>query len=235
MHRLDQVTLDGRCQFSVHPRGGRQVLAEEHHWRATLPGRGAARWTSAPQGVEVVGPARLELLYRQLRKPLEEGKNEPGAADFYYGEMEMRRARTTRRSERWLLHLYWATSGYALRARRAATTLALMVAAVIAALTLVGFPAPTTPQGAQGTVTGPDGHPRQITLALPPGQTTPAPPQDFAQRLDKATVAAVNAVLVRPPAAGLTLPGRYIEVAARVLGPLLLALTLLAIRNRVKR
>ncbi|MFZ1177322.1 MAG: hypothetical protein WAO15_13855, partial [Mycobacterium sp.] len=30
-------------------------------------------------------------IYRDLRKGLEEAKNEPGAADFYYGEMEMRR------------------------------------------------------------------------------------------------------------------------------------------------
>ena len=30
-------------------------------------------------------------IYRDLRKGLEDVKNEPGAADFYYGEMEMRR------------------------------------------------------------------------------------------------------------------------------------------------
>jgi hypothetical protein len=36
-------------------------------------------------------PARLAVLYRQLRKAQEDAKNEPGAADFYYGEMEMRR------------------------------------------------------------------------------------------------------------------------------------------------
>ncbi|WP_308407820.1 hypothetical protein [Streptomyces somaliensis] len=33
----------------------------------------------------------MAALYRQLRKSLEDGKNEPDAADFYYGECEMRR------------------------------------------------------------------------------------------------------------------------------------------------
>jgi hypothetical protein len=236
MHRLDQVTLDGHCPFALDPRKGRQVLAEEHHWRASRQRHGATRWTAAAEGVEVVSPERLEVLYRQLRKAMEDGKNEPGAADFYYGEMEMRRARrTTRRRDRWLLHLYWLTSGYALRARRAAGTLAAMVAIVIAGLALVGFPAAAPAQQAQGTVTGPDGRPQQITLTLPSSQTAPAPPKGWDQRLDKATTATLNAVFVRPPAPGLTLPGRYIEVVARVLGPLLLGLTLLAIRNRVKR
>jgi hypothetical protein len=30
-------------------------------------------------------------VYRQLHKGREDAKNEPGAADFYYGECEMRR------------------------------------------------------------------------------------------------------------------------------------------------
>jgi hypothetical protein len=32
---------------------------------------------------------RLVALYRQLRKAQEDAKNQPGAADFYYGEKEM--------------------------------------------------------------------------------------------------------------------------------------------------
>src|SRR5262249_60260705 len=56
-------------------------------------------------------PERLAVLYRQLRKAQEDAKNEPGAADFYYGEMEMRRhATTVRIGERILLLLYWLTS-----------------------------------------------------------------------------------------------------------------------------
>jgi uncharacterized protein YjbI with pentapeptide repeats len=236
MHRLDQLSLDGQCLFATDPRSGRRVLAEEHYWRASRGGRGAARWSAPPEDAEVVGPARLEMLYRQLRKALEEGKNEPGAADFYYGEMEMRRARTSRFLERWLLHLYWASSGYALRARRAAATLLLMVAAMVAALTLVGFPeAPATPQRATGTAVGPDGKPQAITLTLPANSPPASPLRGWSDRLDKATTATLGAVFVRPPATGLTLAGRYIELVARVLGPLLLAMTLLTVRNRVKR
>lgn len=56
--------------------------------------------------------------YRQLRKAFEDGKNEPGAADFYYGECEMRRHDHTgsAKGERRLLWAYWLLSGYASRA-----------------------------------------------------------------------------------------------------------------------
>jgi Luciferase-like monooxygenase len=37
------------------------------------------------------GPREIATIYRALRKGREDNKDEPGAADFYYGEMEMRR------------------------------------------------------------------------------------------------------------------------------------------------
>jgi len=92
----------------------------------------------------VVGPERLAVLYRQLRKALEDAKNEPGAADFYYGEMEMRRhARSTPRSERLILAAYWAISGYGLRATRAFIALAVLIAGSAAVLQYAGFPGHT--------------------------------------------------------------------------------------------
>jgi hypothetical protein len=39
----------------------------------------------------VLDPGQIAGLYRALRKGREDLKDEPGAADFYYGEMEMRR------------------------------------------------------------------------------------------------------------------------------------------------
>jgi len=36
-------------------------------------------------------PKDLAQIYRDFRKGREDEKNEPGAADFYYDEMEMRR------------------------------------------------------------------------------------------------------------------------------------------------
>lgn len=99
---LDELRLEGRCPLPAAPSGlrwrgvrpvrwtPRRTLAEEQHWRATRHGA-ADGWTSAPDRVGVLEPAALASSYRQLRKGFEDGKNEPGAADFYYGEMEMRR------------------------------------------------------------------------------------------------------------------------------------------------
>ena len=56
------------------------------------------RTTSAPDtpkiamsGEPASVPSRIAAIYRSLRKANEDAKNEPGAADFYYGAMEMRR------------------------------------------------------------------------------------------------------------------------------------------------
>ena len=56
-----------------------------------------------------------------------------------------------------------------------------------------------------------------------------------AGRIERAARTALGAVVFRDTGQQLTTPGRYIEMAGRLLGPVLLALTLLSIRNRVKR
>ena len=88
-------------------------------WRATTPKfRGWGAKTRSREPAEV-RPERLATLYRQLRKAQEDIKDEPGAADFYYGEMEMRRhAQTAPAAERAIIWLYWLISGYGLRALR---------------------------------------------------------------------------------------------------------------------
>ncbi|MBL7553549.1 pentapeptide repeat-containing protein, partial [Frankia sp. AgB1.9] len=178
IQRLDLIKLDGECTFATDPAGTRQVLAEEHHWRNARPGRRATRWARAPHGAEVVGPARLQVLYRQLRKAFEESRNEPGAADFYYGEMEMRRAaaRRGRRLERWLLNAYWATSGYALRASRALGCLALVIAATIVALVVWGFPAQAVDLKVGGPPAAPAPAPPPPPAPRPRGPAPPPPP-----------------------------------------------------------
>jgi hypothetical protein len=71
----------------------------------------------------------------------EDSKDEPGAADFYYGEMEMRRFDITKqRAERLILWLYWLVSGYGLRASRALLALAVTVLVFAALLYAWGFP-----------------------------------------------------------------------------------------------
>jgi hypothetical protein len=240
LQRVDQVVLDGRCVFADGPGGRRRVLAEEHHWRASQAAEASGRreetggWIPLldrdGQREEVVGPDRLEMLYRQLRKALEDAKNEPGAADFYYGEMEMRRAAATRRAERWLLGLYWVLSGYGLRARRAVAWLSMLAVISIAGMTWFGFPQTATDRTAVGTVTTPAGR-QPINLTF--RQSDPVKP--VAERMEKATEVTVNAVIFRNPDADLTTAGRYLNIITRILGPILLGLTILAVRNQVKR
>jgi hypothetical protein len=153
-HNLDGLRLEGEPHFSRAPGGflgtRRQVLAEEEEWRAGREGRRARSWkppaaVAFPLGrlgpVEKLGPEALASLYRSLRKGREDNADAPGAADFYYGEMEMRRhaRRGVSRTERWILTLYWLVSGYGLRASRA--LVALLATIVVFALLLwwVGF------------------------------------------------------------------------------------------------
>ncbi|MEV7887524.1 pentapeptide repeat-containing protein [Streptomyces sp. NPDC002817] len=108
---LDQLRLEGRCTFApvpigLHHRGlwpvrwtRRRTLAEEHHWRAHSAGQSAPApsqapspraWRTGPHHPDpdlTADPEDVAATYRQLRKAFEDGKNEPGAADFYYGEM----------------------------------------------------------------------------------------------------------------------------------------------------
>ncbi|WP_415940316.1 hypothetical protein [Streptomyces sp. 039-1] len=152
---LDQLGLEGACSFAKVPSRTRwrrwhplrfterRTLAEEHHWRANRP-TAPQGWNVAVFGAGHVGPAQLAAVYRALRKTFEDGKNEPWAADFYYGEMEMRRHdhTGTNRAERGLLCSYWLLSGYGLRASRALGWLA--AAMLITIVLLMGFGTPTT-------------------------------------------------------------------------------------------
>jgi uncharacterized protein YjbI with pentapeptide repeats len=134
----------------------RMTLAEEQQWRATRwprPTRSGRRhpqlrgWyppacrpaPELPDG-SPRWPVQLAALYRELRKGREDAKDEPGAADFYYGECEMRRHNPgTPLAERFVLWLYWLTSGYGLRGLRALACLAVIVLALAGVLHVVGF------------------------------------------------------------------------------------------------
>ncbi|SFY51011.1 pentapeptide repeat-containing protein [Streptomyces sp. F-1] len=233
---LDQLRLEGRCTLSCPPGGlrwiRRRTLAEEHHWRATGYGDG---WTPAPPGVETHQPAVLAPVYRQLRKALEDGRNEPGAADFYYGEMEMRRHdATASRGERTLLRLYWALSGYGLRALRALAWLALTMTTTVLAMMLWGLPQADPDPVSEGTTDG-----RRVTLTT--RKPTPANPQGpyttrlSTVRFEKSVRVVTNSVIFRTSGQDLTTTGTYVEMTARLVEPALLGLALLAVRNRVKR
>ncbi|KUL42893.1 pentapeptide repeat-containing protein [Streptomyces regalis] len=233
---LDQLRLEGRCVLAPPPGGlrwiRRRTLAEEHHWRAIWYGGG---WTPAPPGVETHEPAVLAPVYRQLRKALEDGRNEPGAADFYYGEMEMRRHDATASlGERTLLRLYWALSGYGLRATRALAWLVLAMTATVLAMMLWGLPQADPDPVSAGTT---DGH--RVTLTTKkPAPVNPEGPYTrrlSSARFEKSVRVVVNSVIFRASGQDLTTTGMYVEMTARLVEPGLLGLAILAVRSRVKR
>jgi hypothetical protein len=157
-------------------------------------------------------PEDVAARYRQLRKAFEDGKNEPGAADFYYGEMEMRRhdRETSSRAERALLSAYWLVSGYGLRASRA---LGWLVAAMsMTAMLLMFWGIPTRDPQSQtiGTITG-GNHITLHTAAQEPAVTGPWQHRFTTARLDKATRIVVNSVVFRSADQRLTTAGTYTE------------------------
>jgi hypothetical protein len=166
-HNLDKLRLESDVIFATAPLpwgsvgrrwDGREVIAEEQAYRAArrrLTAHIGAldrqwvtpswpdTWTDKPGVLE---PGQIAALYRSLRKGREDAKDEPGAADFYYGEMEMRR-RARRTVERGILTVYWLVSGYGLRAWRAIVCLAVVTALMAIAFFLIGFtraPQPNT-------------------------------------------------------------------------------------------
>jgi hypothetical protein len=240
-HHLDQLRLDSPDALHRAPRvvgQGRMVLAEEITWRRE---RGHRNWDrfSDVEDADPLPAASLARIYRQLRKGREDAKNEPGAADFYYGECEMRRHTAgTPWAERAILTAYWLVSGYGLRATRALLTLLGMMLATVGLLMVYGLPQNAAAQA--GALQGRIDSGQTITVQLAQAGNPPLPTSRIADRwswarFEKAIRIAVNAVVFRSAEQQLTTPGRYIEMAARFLGPVLLALTLLAVRNRVKR
>jgi len=134
-----------------------------------------------------------------ILKAQEDNKNEPGAADFYYGEMEMRRAaKSTSLSERFVLWLYWFFVGYGLRAMRPFLTLIVVLCGA--------------------------------ALVFWKGGLVPSLP--FVYSLIYALQASIA---IENRARQLSLSGEVARTFVRLCGPLMLGLTLLSIRNRVKR
>jgi hypothetical protein len=154
-YNLDELRIAPSCRFAAPPDAPgfahRRTIAEENLWRAHQRRHrlGGGSW-EVPAFPEWLGgrapplqklePADIALIYRALRKSTEDRNDQPGAADFYYGEMEMRRHGARRTSgEALLLSLFWAFSGYALRASRAIGGLTLICLVFAIGFTAFGF------------------------------------------------------------------------------------------------
>jgi hypothetical protein len=256
-HNLDRLRIEGEPLFARAPgwwRTRRKTLAEEQHWRAGRSGRWRPRgWypqacqPPAIPGVQpppMLAPVQVAALYRELRKGREDAKDEPGAADFYYGEMEMRRraqheqAQHERRRGHWdtwaaaraehaVVWLYWLLSGYALRAWRALAALTVVVLAAAVAFAFWGFPA-------SAPSFRPVGVGRSGALVY---QQRPAEPPPGVGRLPAAVRFSARSAtaLLRGPDRALTPLGEWLEIGLRFLGPVLLGLAVLSVRGRVRR
>jgi hypothetical protein len=245
-HHRDRLRIDGPARFHHPPPrrlwARRRVLAEEHLWRARYDRRPAGWFPDACRHPDEPHPergpadedarheaARLQAVYRDLRKGREDAKDEPGAADFYYGEMEMRRLAATPHSiERAVLTTYWLISGYGLRATRALAALLLLLVLGSVGFATVGF--------------GPSGQTRfePVATSTPDRpatyrqMTVPGPKPGVGAAIDHSVDSATSLLRAGTPRP-LTPAGRALEIALRLLGPLLLGLAVLALRGRVKR
>jgi hypothetical protein len=243
---LDQLRLEGACHFANVPPGIRRsgwrlirwtprwTLAEEHGWRSARHDDSGG-WAPSPEGSEIVGPAALTAIYRHLRKSFEDGKNEPDAADFYYGEMEMRRNDLRRpKAERSLIAAYWALSGYGLRAARTLTWLLAAMSATLLVMLLWGLPTDDPTPISKGEIKG-----RAISLETktkdPVNPQGPLSERMSSERFEKGVRVVLNSVIFRSSGQSLTTFGTYAEMASRVTEPVLLGLAALAVRNRIKR
>jgi hypothetical protein len=257
-HHLDKLSIEGDSWFGLPPAEWRvwqkwppvwhwtrrRVLAEENAWRTR--GQKDARWQARPPSdSDDLGPERLVVLYRSLRKALEDSKNEAGAGDFYYGEMEARRrakarrhAKGTSKVESLVLTAYWLISGYGQRANRALAGLLVLVAALTVLLTGWGLSQTVQVQQVMGTVQpAPAGQPQMVDVQVrtPPAVLPPPDQRWTAARAERAVRIALGSVVFRDTDQRLTTAGSWMVMTGRALGPILLALAVLAIRARVKR
>jgi uncharacterized protein YjbI with pentapeptide repeats len=230
-HGLDKLRIEVNCEFAQTPPSWRytrrRTIAEEHEWRSSRSPKAGWHQPSCqePPLLKHAEPradlssGEIASVYRSLRKALEDHKDEPGAADFYYGEMEMRRltrpllagrrtktldptsvgTRVQAFGERLVLGLYWLIAGYGLRASRAFGALLLTILLFAVAFHLWGF----------------HDQPFWRSLLFSAQSTT-----------------SLFRVPDKPP---LEPVGEALQVALRLLGPLLFGLALLSLRGRVKR
>ncbi len=214
----------------------RRMITEELQWR-----RSHSRRADQTTDRHFLPALEIAGIYRDLRKGLEDAKNEPGAADFYYGEMEMRRLAGRKPTgaaskspapswaERLLLYGYWAVSGYGLRASRALLTLVAVVVGAAVLYTTPAFAALTAPPAQILTIDPKSG---AVTYTPPTERTAPG----FGAALEYSARESISLLQARSmPTINTTVAGTILDFVLRLAGPVLLAFAVLALRARTKR
>ncbi len=213
-HDLQGIALESTVSLPDAPRplrSRRKCIADEFAWRETNTRWRKTDWSRKRNDEErralrmssivasPLAPAQIAEVYRSLRTSVEARSNEPGAADFYYGEMEMRRLdKNTSWWDRSIIRTYWLISGYGLRALR--SMFCLLCVFLAGSILIRNFGLPKRHSWPTGFITS--------GQSIVPGLSV---------------------------SASLTGTGEAIQIALRLIGPVLLGLAILALRNRVRR
>jgi len=146
------------------------------------------------------------------------------------------KGRQPRWTERRLLDAYWAVSGYGLRAWRALTALAILLVGCAALLILPAFAHLPAPPQQVTSVNLATGALRYAPITQPSVKTGTTAAVPFGTSLE--FTATESTTLIRAsgtPLLETTGAGTVLDIALRLLAPLLLGLALLAVRGRIKR
>jgi len=266
-HNLDGLRTEG-ATFAQPPSGWgwnkpwpfprkwtpRHVLGEEHEWRSHqadsqgwYPPECWPPWGLTESGssrTEAPRPQQIAPIYRDLRKGREDNKDEPGAADFYYGEMEMRRQRPRSRATA------QPTGGDRLgeppdehggdaRADASAPEDAALRSTPLSERLILALYWLVSGYGLRAS--------RALTALLVTvvlfavcfwaigfGSQPPGRSPDFIRAL-LFSVESTSSLFRVPDTPGLTRIGEALQIVLRLIGPLFFGLALLSLRGRVKR
>lgn len=246
-HGLESLIVEPSCQWPRTPPGrrciDREMIAEEHHWRCEREAQSTSRrwarrrhwnahatdpcdWPDSRSRGEPLHPADLATLYRALRKAREDNKDQAGAGDLYYGEMEMRRVtplpdgrgKIRALCDRAIITSYWLLSGYGLKASRAFLAWLCVIAAAGYGLYEWGIIPSPADAGSK--------HPAQAAAGITLQQALLFSLENTSSLIRLAHL---------PKGYELQPGGELLQVIIRLAGPILIGLWLLALRARVKR